>query len=97
MKPMSLLDMFILKMSPNNTFLPNEYNDVIYHYISSFGFDSILFNEKNFINFWASRYNCLNDYSEGEIVLPLYKEVCNELLNDKLITYDLYNLIINIK
>lgn len=97
MQSKSLLDMFILKMSPNSAFLPDEYNDVMYHYTSSSGFDSILFNNKNVINFWASRYNCLNDYSEGKIVLPVYTQACEELLQDGLITKEVYELVIGIK
>lgn len=74
----------------------DEY-DIIYHYTSGIGFNSILFNDKDNITLWASRYDCLNDTTEGQVYLQIYKEVCNELLNDGSINIELYNRIKNLK
>ena len=39
----------------------------IFHYTSPAGFESILFGNKSHIELWASRYDCLNDASEGTV------------------------------
>ena len=44
----------------------------IFHYTSPAGFESILFGNKSHIELWASRYDCLNDASEGTVALERY-------------------------
>ena len=51
----------------------------IYHYTSPAGMQSILFGNSESIVLWASRYDCLNDASEGRVAMPVYQEVCDEL------------------
>lgn len=56
-------------------------SDTIYHYTSPQGLLGILENKE--ITFWFSRYDCMNDISEGKNVLEIYKDVCEELINEK--------------
>lgn len=83
----------------NKDFLPKLSNSDIYHYTSESGFNSILFssNDLENITLWASRYDCLNDKSEGEIILEIYKETCKELLNDRKIDKTFYDIIVDLK
>lgn len=91
------LNGFNLMLSKN--FLPKLSHFDIYHYTSESGFNSILFNSNDSenITLWASRYDCLNDKSEGKNIPKIYKETCEELLNDKKIKETFYNTIIKIK
>ncbi len=92
----SQLDVFMAKLTFK---LRTEglYNDMMYHYTSSFGFNSILFNDKNMITLWASRYDCLNDTSEGKIALEMYKKVCVKMLNENKLTKELFDFFVDIK
>lgn len=83
----------------NKDFLPKLSHSNIYHYTSESGFNSILFNSNDSenITLWASRYDCLNDKSEGEIILEIYKETCKELLSDGKIDKTFYDIIVDLK
>ena len=83
----------------NKDFLPKLSHSNIYHYTSESGFNSILFNSNDSenITLWASRYDCLNDKSEGVIILEIYKETCKELLSDGKIDKTFYDIIVDLK
>ena len=81
---MGKLQDFQMKMSWNeDMFMCADIPVDIYHYTSSAGFESILFGNKSFTELWASRYDCLNDASEGTVAQERYIAVCNSLLQSK--------------
>lgn len=93
----SKLDQFSLLLGMNiNDIMYNEYEGDIYHYTSPSGVNSILFGDSNNITFWASRYDCLNDVSEGTIAQAIYREVCETMKQKTEITNDMYNVIADI-
>lgn len=49
--------------------------DKIYHYTSPQGFEGILFNDKKIPALLFSRFDCLNDKSEGVEILTIYREM----------------------
>jgi len=92
MKNISELDKLQILMRMDAKYLPDEYVDCIFHYTSPLGFQSILFQDPNNVTLWASRYDCLNDVSEGTIAEEILKEVCDELLENKKIDDYLHDL-----
>lgn len=88
---------FLFGLGLNNQYMPNKYDENIFHYTSPNGFNSILFGDKGKVTLWASRYDCLNDMSEGTIVLQIYIKVCEDLLNSEKITKEQYDEIANLK
>lgn len=96
MTRLSKLDEFQIILSMDAKYLPDEYISEIFHYTSPQGFQSILFNNPDCITLWASRFDCLNDVSEGTIAEEILKEVCNELLQEQLIDQYLYELFSNV-
>lgn len=97
-KPQNTLDEYLLKIGILNSFMPNEYlENNIFHYTSAEGLRSILFADSKKITLWASRYDCMNDMSEGKIALSVYLEVCDELLENGEISLELYNLFTKIR
>ena len=68
----------------------------LWHYTSVDGLMGIIRNEKTEhgkMHFWFTRSDCLNDTSEGEHILNLFKEVCSALLNEKEINQSFYECI----
>lgn len=53
----------------------------LYHYTSPGGFDGILLNDNKTPTFWFSRYDCLNDITEGNNIKEIYRSVIDELLS----------------
>lgn len=92
---LSKLDEF-LQLMGTDVYMPEEYYRDIFHYTSPSGFTSILTEDSSRISIWASRYDCLNDISEGELVQARYEEVCKELLESGEISGYLYELFSNI-
>lgn len=88
---------FLFGLGLNNQYMPDKYDGNIYHYTSPNGIESILFKDKGKVTLWASRYDCLNDISEGTIALQIYKEVCEDLRNSKEITKEQYDKITNLE
>lgn len=80
-------------------YLPQMPLTDIYHYTSDSGFNSILFNqnESDNITIWASRFDCLNDKSEGKNVVSIYRELCQELLNNREIRKDFFDTIVDLR
>lgn len=70
-------------------------SDTIYHYTSPQGLLGILENKQ--VVFWFSRYDCMNDISEGKNVLEVYNEVCEELTNEKKMDNDFVKAIKDIE
>lgn len=89
--PISKLDEF-LQMMGSDTYMPKEYYRDIFHYTSPVGCTSILTEDSSALTLWASRYDCLNDISEGELVQDRYRQVCEELLENGQISNYLYEL-----
>lgn len=88
---------FLIDLTYENAYMPNEYNENIFHYTSPNGFNSILFGNEEKVTLWANRYDCLNDMSEGTISSHVYKEVCEDLLESKKITKEQYDEISNLE
>ncbi len=73
-----------------NKFNNINYEEELFHYTSPQGFCGILFSNDH-VNMRASRFDCLNDYSEGEIVYKIYKQVCSDLLQENKISQNEYD------
>ena len=70
----------------------------IYHYTSALGFNSILQGSKNgHVTLWASRFDCLNDKTEGELAIKVYRQVCSELNENGKSSKEFYDMIIKVK
>lgn len=69
----------------------------IFHYTSPSGFESILFRNPEKTELWASRYDCLNDSSEGTVAIERYKIVCESMLKGGELPSDIYNIIKDVK
>ena len=73
-----------------NLFLP------LWHYTSGDGLFGIIRNntlDHGKLHFWFTRSDCLNDTSEGNHILDLYKTVCTTLCNEHIINDEFYELI----
>lgn len=75
----------------------DENTENLYHYTDASSFQSILFNKKENITLWATRYDCLSDVGEGDVYLQAYREVCREMLENKELDGDKYKRIMNLK
>ena len=94
---LSKLDRFKTLLEMDACYMPSEYGRDIYHYTSSVGFMSILFGNPDNAVLWASRYDCLNDMSEGSVAEEILHEVCDDLLNTGELTQELYHLFSTVK
>lgn len=66
----------------------------LWHYTSTDGLMGIINSSKeNFgkMHFWFTRSDCLNDISEGNHILKLYKSICEKLYTDGTINECFYN------
>ena len=89
---LSKLDEFQIHMKMNANYMPEEYEMDLFHYTSPMGFTSILFGDNDKTTLWASRYDCLNDASEGTVAESVFKEVCLDLKERGEISDYLYTL-----
>ena len=89
---LSKLDEFQAMLDLDACHMPAEYGRDIFHYTSPAGFSSILFSNSLKAELWASRYDCLNDVSEGAIVEGILREVCDDLFHEGVITQGLHTL-----
>ena len=94
---LSKLDEFQRRLKMDTDYMPSEYENDLFHYTSPTGFSSIMFGDLEQVTLWASRYDCLNDASEGTVVEEVYQEVCKELRDKDEITEYLYQLFIKVK
>ena len=92
----SLLDEFMLKLSVDALPGATNYEGEIFHYTSLKNINSILQLTDNKVTLWASRFDCLNDISEGTLVKEIYREACDELKENGQISNEMYNLFSNI-
>ena len=92
------LDMFLFTKQDEYPYMPEKIKDLteIYHYTSPSGLLSI-FGEKGKVTLWASRYDCLNDMSEGTIAHAVYQKVCLELKENQKISEEVFQLFSAIK
>lgn len=65
--------------------------DVISLYITCW-FLSILFGDPNSLTLWASRYDVLNDTSEGNIAFDVYQKVCKKIKETHNVQIDLNSI-----
>ena len=77
------LNIFVL--SPNSEVV---YDGIVYHYTSSAVLPNIL-KDKICIRF--TDYRFLNDMSEGSDIPALFKDICNDLYETKIISEELFN------
>ena len=68
--------------------------DYLYHYTSCEGFTGII-NKEQTISFWFTSSDCLNDSSEGNYIIRVYRIACEELLKDGEIDESFYNKVID--
>lgn len=94
---MDNMEQFKILMAMDAHYMPDEYDGDIYHYTSPSGFQSILFSDKYDVTLWASRYDCLNDTSEGTVAVEMLIETAKDLLHRKEISKEMYELFIAIK
>lgn len=94
---MSKLDEFLARIGMDASYMPAEYGRDLFHYTSPQGFTSILFGDSEKVTLWASRYDCLNDASEGKAVEEVYQEVCLEMKDKREISEYLYQLFSGVK
>ena len=73
----SLLDKFTLKLNMSAFPTVEKYTGTIFHYTSTNNINPILLNGNDVV-LWASRYDCLNDISEGTIPQIRFLEVCEK-------------------
>lgn len=94
---LSKLDEFQILMGLNNEFMPQEYYDDMYHYTSPRGLEGILFGNSQKAIIWASRYDCLNDKSEGTIAEKIFAETCKNLRMSGEISEELFSVFSTVK
>ncbi|MGI5891939.1 MAG: DUF2971 domain-containing protein [Bacillota bacterium] len=73
----------------------NEYSGSMYHYTSPQGVLGIL--QKDEIKFQFTRFDCVNDISEGQDIQKQYSAVCDDLFKSSVIDRDFYHLIKELK
>ena len=78
-------------------YMPDEHRGDIYHYTSPDGLMSMLRGDREKLTLWASRFDCLNDFSEGTLAEIVYNEVCRELLSREEISEDLRTVLSGVK
>ena len=89
---LSKLDQFQVLLAMDASYMPSEYCRDIFHYTSPAGFMSILFGNPDRPVLWASRYDCLNDMSEGFVAEAVLREVCDGMLGEGVINQEMYEL-----
>ena len=77
-------------------FMPPKFEgEIIYHYTSSSGLQSILKSKPDKLILWASRFDCLNDKSEGTFAKTVFTETCDEMYQNGEINEDLHSILLN--
>lgn len=75
---MSLLDEFLPRLRYETLMPYDPYEGVAYHYTSLGSVNSILLRDDS-VSLRASRYDCLNDASEGTLPEPRFEQACSRL------------------
>lgn len=95
---MGKLQEFQMKMGWNeDMFMSTDIPVDVFHYTSPRGFESILFGNTKKIELWASRYDCLNDVSEGTVAQIRYRNVCEKMFHDGKLDRSTYDLLVNVQ
>lgn len=94
---LSKLDQFRLLLSLDANYMPPEYGREIFHYTSPSGFLSILFGNQDNAILWASRFDCLNDMSEGAVAESVFHEVWDDLLSEGEISEELHSIFATVR
>ena len=77
-------------------FLPRIFEgEIIYHYTSSAGLQSILKDVPDTLVLRASRFDCLNDKTEGIFARTVFIDICNEMRKKNEIDESLYSILVN--
>lgn len=102
MSPNKILELYECVKKFDQLFIfPENGISEIYHYTSAEGFDKILFEYKSGNGYRPrlqfSRYDVLNDKSEGNDILEVYEKVLDELLSDGQISDEYYRMVKQIK
>lgn len=71
--------------------------DLIYHYTNTDGFMGILSPKSNGLVLWFTRYDCLNDKTEGTELKRILDLVSEKLFSDEVITNNEYEIIKNLE
>lgn len=79
MKAIDEFDLFCFEFETTRRFMPLFEEDFLFHYTSPEGMNSILFSNKNEIELFASRFDCVNDTSEGKYIIDVYDDAIAEL------------------
>ena len=69
--------------------------ELIYHYTSSSGLQSILKENPDKLILRASRFDCLNDKMEGTFARKIFINNCNEMYHKGEIDKDLHSILVN--
>lgn len=93
----SQLDEFICRLNICTITSNPTYVGKLYHYTALSNINSMLMNDHGKIILWASRYDCLNDTSEGQIITDVYNKTCQKLKNENKITEELFDVISTVK
>lgn len=93
----SQLDEFICRLNIDTITSNPTYDGNLFHYTALKNINSILINNRDKIVLWASRYDCLNDASEGQIITNVYNNACQKLKTEKRITEELFEVISTVK
>ena len=75
-------------------------NFFLWHYTNIDGLMGIIRNDKKEhqkLHFWFTRSDCLNDTSEGNYIITLFKSVCNDLLKSRVISKDFFEIIADLE
>lgn len=85
--------------SKTERFMEHFYNDTtpvtLWHYTDCNGLVGIIEDKK--LKLWFTRSDCLNDISEGKDIEKYYSTVCQDLLNQNMISQEFYNAIEGVK
>lgn len=93
MKAIDEFTVFLFELGAKRKFIPAFEEGNLFHYTSPEGMNSILFSNKNEIELFASRCDCVNDTSEGKYIIDVYDDAITELYKENQITdRQLYNI-----
>ena len=75
---MSILNEFLPRLQYKTLMPYDPYEGTAYHYTSLGNVNSILLRDDS-VSLWASRYDCLNDASEGTLPKMRFEQACSRL------------------
>ncbi len=93
----SQLDEFMCRLNISTITSNPTYDGGLYHYTAVKNINSILIDNHEKTVLWASRYDCLNDASEGQIITNVYNKTCKKLKNENKISEELFEVIYTVK